>query len=100
MPLDLYHRLPAELDAAVAARIDELMECAHDTRARVWKEDVMYSDWSYRVITLMQDVAALGDLDYSPHLAALARVVDAARGWLEDAVIRDERLRPWRDADR
>ena len=99
MPLDLYHRLPAELDATVAARIDELMECAHDTRARIWDADES-PDWSSRVVALMQDVAALGDLDYSPHLAALARVVDAARGWLEDAVIQDEHMRPWRDADR
>ena len=99
MPLDLYHRLPAELDAVVSRRIDELMACAHDTRARIWDADES-PDWSSRVVALMQDVAALGDLDYSPHLAALARVVDDARGWLEDAVIRDERLRPWRDADR
>ena len=99
MPLDLYHRLPAELDATVAARMDELLACAYDTRARIWDEDSS-PDWSSRVITLMQDVAALGGLDYSPHLAALARVVDAARGWLEDAVIQDEHMRPWRYADR
>ena len=96
---DPYHPTPAELDAVVAARMDELMACAHNTRAGIWDADES-PDWDYRVVTLMQDVAALGDLEYSPHLAALARVVDDARGWLEDAVIRDERLRPWRDADR
>ena len=99
MPLDLYHRLPAELDAVVAARMEELLAGASDTRARIWDADES-PDWHYRVVALMQDVTALGDLEYSPHLAALARVVDDARGWLEDAVIRDERLRPWRDADR